>query len=93
MLRLAPRLARNFIDLIILFYECHVAGYLFLASQLCVSVSSEFGVNLFPCQTWSQSSSLPTGTPSSYFLPQLIGHQLLLMGDTSIQFITDSLST
>lgn len=60
-----------------------MAGY---SSQLHASVSSEFGANLFPCLTLSQSSSLPTRTPTSYFLPQLISHQLLLTGDASIRY-------
>jgi hypothetical protein len=60
-----------------------MAGYLFSVS--------EFWVNLFLHVTLSQSSSLLTGTPTSYFLPQLIGHQLLLTGDVSIQYTRDSL--
>lgn len=71
-LGLVPQLTHNLINP--LFYECHRAGSLFLVS----CVSSEFWVNLFPYLTLSQSSSLPTRTPTSHFLPQHIGQSTFL---------------
>lgn len=67
--------------------------WLATSPQFQASVSSEFGVNLFSHLTLSQSSSLPTRTPSSCFLLQLIGHQVFIERGYSIQYTRGFLYT
>lgn len=65
-----------------------MAGYLSLVSGIGLL---RFGVNLFSHLTLSQSSSLPTRTPTSYFLLQLIiGFQIFIERWYSIPFSRDS---
>lgn len=72
-LRLIHWLAHNLINLFILSYECHMAGYLLSVMYL---FPQSWG-NL-RCLTLSQSSSLSARTPTSYFLSKLIGYQLFI---------------
>jgi hypothetical protein len=65
-------LAHNLINLFIQVFECHLAGYLFSVSCICFL---RVWVAFFLCLTIPESS-LPTGTPTSYFLPKLINQQL-----------------
>jgi len=73
-LGLVPQLAHNLVNPFILFYECHMAGYFSLDS--CAYFLR------VPGESFPTPDSLPEflykGTTTSYFLPQLIGHQLFI---------------
>jgi len=78
-LGLVPRLAWDLINLFVLFCEWHVAGYLFWVSCICLHQHWDEPPpppHPMPEPDTVPESSLPAGTPTSYFLPKLIGQQL-----------------